>query len=62
MHVGISSDTKPDIFVHLRIYIHMRTSATAAISPPTTVIVITRAKNKNKKANILEVYFISPDD
>ena len=46
MHVGKSSDTQPDIFIHLRIYIHMLTPGTAAISPPTTVIVITRAKKK----------------
>ena len=61
IRVGMSSDKQHDIFVHLYIYIHLRTSATVAISPPTTVIVITRTNDKNKKADILEVYFTSAD-
>ena len=43
------------ILAYLRMYMHLRTPTTAAIRPPTTVIAITRARNKNKMADILEV-------
>ena len=39
-------------YANLRMYMHLRTPTTAAMSPPTTVKAITKARNKNKMADI----------
>ena len=38
---------------HLRMYMHLRTPATAITSPPTTVMATTKARNRNDMADII---------